>query len=102
MRRPFQARGRFGIQTTAVPLLLALSELDDRQNLGDPKFRAPTVAVEAPSRSARRVVVKARIVKNTPRSARAAALHLERDGAEKDGTKAVLSGADGVADRSPM
>jgi type IV secretory pathway VirD2 relaxase len=51
---------------------------------------------------ARRVVVKAHVVRLTARGARAAALHLryiERDGVEKDGSKGVLYDADGAVRR---
>jgi type IV secretory pathway VirD2 relaxase len=51
---------------------------------------------------ARRVVVKAHIVRLTAHGARAAALHLryiERDGVEKDGSKGVLYDADGSVRR---
>jgi len=51
---------------------------------------------------ARRVVIKARVVRLTAYSAKAAALHLryiERDGVEKDGSKGVLYGPDGPVER---
>ena len=62
--------------------------------------RLARIAVRQPSADARRVVLKARFVKMTPRAAKAAALHLryiERDGVEKDGSKGVLYDADGPA-----
>ena len=51
---------------------------------------------------ARRVVIKARVVRLTAYGAKAAALHLryiERDGVEKDGSKGVLYGPDGPVKR---
>jgi type IV secretory pathway VirD2 relaxase len=57
---------------------------------------------EAHRPDARRVVVKARVVRLTPYGAKAVALHLryiERDGVEKDGTKGVLYGPDGPVRR---
>ncbi len=64
--------------------------------------RQVRILVRAPRADARRVVVKARFVKMTPRGAKAAALHLRyiaRDGVEKDGSSGVLYGADGPARR---
>ena len=60
------------------------------------------IAVDPALGRARRVTVKARVVKNTAYSAKAAALHLayvERDGVEKDGTKGMLYGSEGAVDR---
>jgi len=70
-----------------------------RKATGTQRRRA-RIAVRQPGADARRVVLKARFVKMTPRAAKAAALHLryiERDGVEKDGTKGVLYDADGPA-----
>jgi type IV secretory pathway VirD2 relaxase len=53
-------------------------------------------------RGARRVIVKAHVVRLTPSGAKAAKLHLryiERDGVEKDGAKGVLYDASGPAQR---
>ena len=58
------------------------------------------VAVWRPEASARRVVVKAHVVRMNPRGAKAAALYLRyiaRDGVEKDGSKGVPYTADGPA-----
>lgn len=73
---------------------------------GGRKANAPTarsrVAVMRPTASARRVIVKAHVVKLTASGAKAAALHLryiERDGVEKDGSKGVLYGTDGPVRR---
>lgn len=58
------------------------------------------VAVARPGPSARRVIVKAHVVRMTPGGAKAAALHLryiERDGVEKDGSKGQLYTAEGPA-----
>jgi type IV secretory pathway VirD2 relaxase len=57
---------------------------------------------EAHHPNARRVVVKARVVRLTANGAKAAALHLryiERDGVEKDGSKGELYGPDGPVRR---
>jgi type IV secretory pathway VirD2 relaxase len=57
---------------------------------------------EAHRPDARRVVVKARVVRLTTYGAKAAALHLryiERDGVEKDGSKGALYGPDGPVRR---
>jgi type IV secretory pathway VirD2 relaxase len=57
---------------------------------------------EAHHPNARRVVVKARVVRLNAYGARAAALHLryiERDGVEKDGSKGELYGPDGPVRR---
>jgi type IV secretory pathway VirD2 relaxase len=59
-----------------------------------------SVAVKSPGASARRVIIKAHVQRMGPGAAKAAALHLryiERDGVEKDGSKAVLYTADGLA-----
>jgi len=59
---------------------------------------AGSLRAEAHRPDARRVVVKARIVRLTARGAKAAAMHLryiERDGVEKDGSKGVMYGPDG-------
>jgi type IV secretory pathway VirD2 relaxase len=58
------------------------------------------VAVERPGANARRVVVKAHLLRMSASGAKAAALHvryIERDGVEKDGSKGVLYDADGPA-----
>src|SRR5258708_4575437 len=58
------------------------------------------VAVERPGANARRVVVKAHLLRMNASGAKAAALHvryIERDGVEKDGSKGVLYDADGPA-----
>ncbi len=58
------------------------------------------VAVRAPARDARRVVVKAHYLRMTATGAKAATLHLryiERDGVEKDGSKGMLYSSDGPA-----
>jgi type IV secretory pathway VirD2 relaxase len=60
-------------------------------------LRAPTHRPDA-----RRVVIKARVVRLTAYGAKAAALHLryiERDGVEKDGSNGVLYGPDGPVER---
>jgi type IV secretory pathway VirD2 relaxase len=57
---------------------------------------------EAHHPNARRVAVKARVVRLTANGAKAAALHLryiERDGVEKDGSKGELYGPDGPVAR---
>jgi type IV secretory pathway VirD2 relaxase len=57
---------------------------------------------EAHRPDARRVVIKARVVRLTAYGAKAAALHLryiERDGVEEDGSKGVLYGPDGPVRR---
>jgi type IV secretory pathway VirD2 relaxase len=57
---------------------------------------------EAHRPDARRVVVKARVVRLTVTGAKSAALHLryiERDGVEADGSKGVLYGPDGPVRR---
>jgi len=57
---------------------------------------------EAHRPDARRVVVKARVVRLTAYGAKAAAMHLryiERDGVEKDGSKGALYGPDGPVRR---
>jgi type IV secretory pathway VirD2 relaxase len=69
------------------------------QRSGRPLPRS-RVAVRAPAKDARRVVVKAHYVRMTTSGANAARLHLryiERDGVEKDGSKGVLYSADGPA-----
>jgi type IV secretory pathway VirD2 relaxase len=56
--------------------------------------------VERPGANARRVVVKAHLLRMNASGAKAAALHvryIERDGVEKDGSKGVLYDADGPA-----
>ena len=58
---------------------------------------------EAHRTDARRVVVKARVVRLTAYGAKAAAMHLryiERDGVEKDGSKGALYGPDGPVRRT--
>jgi type IV secretory pathway VirD2 relaxase len=63
---------------------------------------AGPLRAEAHRPDARRVVVKARVVRLAGRGAKAAALHLryiERDGVEKDGSKGVLYGPDGPVRR---
>jgi type IV secretory pathway VirD2 relaxase len=63
---------------------------------------AGPLRAEAHRPDARRVVIKARVVRLTAGGAKAAALHLryiERDGVEKDGTKGVLYGPDGPVRR---
>ena len=58
------------------------------------------VAVRQPEASARRVVVKAHVVRMNPSGAKAAALHLRyiaREGVEKDGSKGVPYAVDGPA-----
>jgi type IV secretory pathway VirD2 relaxase len=58
------------------------------------------VAVPRPGQSARRVIVKAHVVRMTASGAKAAALHLryiERDGVEKDGSKGRFYTAEGPA-----
>jgi len=58
---------------------------------------AGPLRAEAHRADARRVVIKARVVRLTANGAKAAALHLryiERDGVEKDGSKGVLYGPD--------
>ncbi|MGD0680211.1 MAG: DUF3363 domain-containing protein [Polyangiaceae bacterium] len=71
---------------------------------GGLRRRASTgpLRAEAHRPDARRVVVKARVVRLTAYGAKAAALHLryiERDGVEKDGTKGVLYGPEGPVRR---
>jgi type IV secretory pathway VirD2 relaxase len=61
-----------------------------------------TLRAEAHRPDARRVVIKARVVRLTAYGAKAAALHLryiERDGVEKDGSKGMLYGPDGPVQR---
>jgi type IV secretory pathway VirD2 relaxase len=56
------------------------------------------VAVKGPVAGARRVVLKAHVLRMNASGAKAAALHLryiERDGVERDGSKGVLYAADG-------
>jgi type IV secretory pathway VirD2 relaxase len=63
---------------------------------------AGALRAEAHRPDARRVVIKARVVRLTAYGAKAAALHLryiERDGVEKDGSKGVLYGPDGPVER---
>jgi type IV secretory pathway VirD2 relaxase len=63
---------------------------------------AGPLRAEAHHPNARRVVVKARVVRLNAYGARAAALHLryiERDGVEKDGSKGELYGPDGPVRR---
>jgi type IV secretory pathway VirD2 relaxase len=63
---------------------------------------AGPLRAEAHRPDARRVVVKARVVRLTAYGSKAAALHLryiERDGVEKDGSKGVLYGAEGPVRR---
>ena len=60
--------------------------------------RSPRGGAGARQAKARRVVVKAHVVRMSPSGAKAAALHLryiERAGVEKDGSKGVLYAADG-------
>ncbi len=62
--------------------------------------RSPRGGAGARQANARRVVVKAHVVRMSPSGAKAAALHLryiERAGVEKDGSKGVLYTADGPA-----
>jgi type IV secretory pathway VirD2 relaxase len=71
---------------------------------GGARRRASTgpLRAEAHRSDARRVVVKARVVRLTAYGAKAAAMHLryiERDGVEKDGAKGALYGADGPVRR---
>jgi len=97
-RRPTSSGGVKGFRNS----VLSSVRQSGRGSAGRSGGARSRVAVEAPSPGARRVVVKARVVKNTPRSAKAAALHLayvERDGVEKDGTKGVLYGPEGAAQR---
>jgi type IV secretory pathway VirD2 relaxase len=59
-----------------------------------------SVAVKSPGAGARRVIIKAHVQRMGPGAAKAAALYLryiERDGVEKDGSKAMLYTADGLA-----
>jgi hypothetical protein len=63
---------------------------------------AGALRAESHRPDARRVVIKARVVRLTAYGAKAAALHLryiERDGVEKDGSKGVLYGPDGAVER---
>jgi type IV secretory pathway VirD2 relaxase len=63
---------------------------------------AGPLRAEAHRTDARRVVIKARVVRLTASGAKAAAMHLryiERDGVEKDGSKGVLYGPDGAVRR---
>ena len=71
---------------------------------GGARRRASTgpLRAEAHRSDARRVVVKARVVRLTAYGAKAAAMHLryiERDGVEKDGSKGALYGPDGPVRR---
>jgi type IV secretory pathway VirD2 relaxase len=71
---------------------------------GGVRRRASTgsLRAEAHRTDARRVVVKARVVRLTAYGAKAAAMHLryiERDGVEKDGSKGALYGPDGPVRR---
>jgi type IV secretory pathway VirD2 relaxase len=71
---------------------------------GGVRRRASTgpLRAEAHRSDARRVVVKARVVRLTAYGAKAAAMHLryiERDGVEKDGSKGALYGPDGPVRR---
>ncbi|MGH7436756.1 MAG: DUF3363 domain-containing protein, partial [Polyangiaceae bacterium] len=63
---------------------------------------AGPLRAEAHRPDARRVVVKARVVRLTANGAKSAAVHLryiERDGVEKDGSKGVLYGPEGPVQR---
>ena len=73
------------------------------------RARRGTIAVRPPSARSRRCVIKARYVKVTPGSYKAAKLHLaylEREGVERDGSAGKLYGADEGFDaqtfRTPM
>jgi type IV secretory pathway VirD2 relaxase len=69
---------------------------------GGRRRSAGALRAEAHRPDARRVVIKARVVRLTAYGAKAAALHLryiERDGVEKDGSKGELYGPDGPVRR---
>ena len=78
--------------------LLAAIRHGGGSGVGRGRARPSSIGVPVPGPDARRVVVKARVVRLTATGAKAASLHLryiERDGVEKDGSKGVLYSADG-------
>ena len=80
--------------------LLASIRLANNSGVSRPRAGGSSIGVLVPGPDARRVVVKAHVVRLTATGAKAASLHLryiERDGVEKDGTKGVLYSVDGPA-----
>jgi type IV secretory pathway VirD2 relaxase len=95
-RTPRGVRGRWGSLRNEVLARVSLN--------GGVQRRASTgpLRADAHRTDARRVVVKARVVRLTAYGAKAAAMHLryiERDGVEKDGSKGALYGPDGPVRR---
>src|SRR5258708_7521035 len=89
-RRPATRSGGASLRN-AVLANLRGSRVFGRRRSGAPIARAG---------GARRVVIKAHVVRMTAGGAKAAALHLRyivRDGVERDGAKGVLYGVDGPA-----
>ena len=89
-RRPASRSGGASLRNALLASLRG-SRAFGRRRSGSPIARAG---------GARRVVVKAHLVRMTAGGAKAAALHLRyivRDGVERDGAKGVLYGADGPA-----
>jgi type IV secretory pathway VirD2 relaxase len=99
MGRGHRARDRAASGTFRNALLAHLGRgrnASVRRAVARPRF-------ESHRPDARRVVIKARVVRLTAHGAKAAALHLryiERDGVEKDGARGVLYGADGPVQRT--
>jgi hypothetical protein len=86
-RRGRGARGRSGSFRNEVLARVTLYGGRRRRGAAGP------LRAEAHRPDARRVVIKARVVRLTANGAKAAALHLryiEREGVEKDGSKGVL------------
>src|SRR5580698_3565245 len=97
--RPRMGRGRPARTSSGATTLRNALLAKLRQSPG--ARRAPgSAAVRGLGDGARRVVVKAHVLRLNASGAKAAALHLryiERDGVEKDGSKGVLYNAEGPA-----
>src|SRR5580692_5725367 len=92
-RRASERSGSF--RNDVLAAMRGSSRCSLRGNWPIPRSR---VAVRAPARDARRVVVKAHYLRMTATGAKAATLHLryiERDGVEKDGSKGMLYSSEG-------
>ncbi len=108
--RPKFGRARTSGQGNAEPsfrnaVLAAMRRRGQGASRSARPARRSSVAVPRPGAFSRRVTVKAHYVKMTASGVKAARLHLaylERDGVEKDGTKGILYGADGFADRAEL